>query len=145
MLDEIPRRNRSPHGWWIASYLLRAVWEDEPATPDNRHRCLAWENTVIIQAPDREAAYAKALLVAAENAVGEFTSVTGRIGRWAFEGLTGLLPIYEKLEDGAEVLWREDRHTTVGNVRLRVRPKSELEAFDDTPPKGGVLTYLPHR
>ncbi len=84
-------------------------------------------------------------MLAVENAVGEFTDATGKMGRWVFEGLTGLLPIYEKLEDGAEVLWREDRYTTLGNVRLRVRTKSEPEAFDDTPPKGSVLTYLPHR
>ena len=143
MVDEIPRRNRSPHGWWIASYLLRAVWDDEPSPPNSRRRCLAWENTVIIQAPDREAAYAKALLLAAENAVGDFHDEArrSRKGRFVFEGLTSLMPIYDRLEDGAEVLWAEYRNMTVGKLLSWVKQKSELEAFDDAPSKG----ELPYR
>jgi hypothetical protein len=60
MKNEMPHRNRSPHGWWIASYGERAAWDDDP-DPSPASRCLAWENTMIFQATDREAAYVKAL------------------------------------------------------------------------------------
>lgn len=136
MQDKIPHRNRSPYGWWIASYLLRAAWDDE-SEPNPRSRCTAWENTIILQAPDREAAYAKALVLAAQDG-SNFESEDGRRkGRWHFEGLTHLLPIYDELEDGAEVMWEEYEGRTVGKIRSWVKQKHELEAFDDTPTDGG--------
>jgi hypothetical protein len=55
----------------------------------------------------------------------------GRLGRWVFEGLTGLLPIYEPLEDGSEVLWCEYKNKTLGTLRRRIRLKGKLEAFED--------------
>jgi len=57
MKDGIPHRNHSPHGWWIATYIERTEWDDAQAQPDDV--CLAWENTIILTAVDREAAYAK--------------------------------------------------------------------------------------
>jgi hypothetical protein len=39
-------------------------------------------------------------------------SETRRRGAWRFEGLTSLLPICEKIEDGAEILWREYKGRT---------------------------------
>jgi len=53
---EIPRRNRNQTGWWIASYIERFEFYDEDKLNANR-RCLAWENTILIKAEDREEAY----------------------------------------------------------------------------------------
>lgn len=53
MKKEIPHRNRSSYGWWIASYIERAVWDDDP-NPSPNSRCLSWENTILLQAPDRK-------------------------------------------------------------------------------------------
>jgi hypothetical protein len=58
-------------------------------------------------------------------------SETRRRGAWRFEGLTSLLPICEKIEDGAEILWREYKGRTVKKIKNRVRSKKELEALDD--------------
>ena len=118
--------DRSPHGWWIASFIEQAVWDDEP-NPSVRSRCVAWENTVILKAADREAAYEKARRIGSEHE-SEFDNCKGRTGRWKFLGLTSLLPIYEELEDGAEVIWREHVET-VGRVKSRVRRKRDLEVF----------------
>jgi Domain of unknown function (DUF4288) len=136
MNRRIPHRNRSPHGWWVATYIERAAWDDEP-NPGDLSRCLAWENTVIFQAPDREAAYAKALVLGAQNS-SRFADSTkeGRSGHWVFEGLTSLLPIYDELKDGTEILWTEHRNRTVGKIRSWVRRKEDLEAFEDTPAEG---------
>lgn len=134
MKDGIPHRNHSPHGWWVASYIQRAAWEDEP-TPSLKSRCLAWENTIILQAPDRETAYTKAVSLASESGTG-FQDGSGRAGQWIFEGLTSLLPIYDELTDGAEIAWTEHANRTVGKVRSWIKRKEELEVFDDTPAPG---------
>jgi len=55
----------------------------------------------------------------------------GRLGRWVFEGLTSLLPIYDPLEDSAEVLWCEYKNKSLGTLRRRIKPKGKLETFED--------------
>lgn len=137
MTAAIPYRNRSPHGWWIASYIERAVWDDDP-DPAPNSRCTTWENTIILQAPDREAAYRKAIDLASQQS-SAFADESGkRTGHWVFDGLTSLLAIHDKLEDGAEVLWEEHENRTVAKVRSWVKEKHELEAFDDTPAVGDL-------
>ncbi|WP_338844900.1 DUF4288 domain-containing protein [Massilia sp. W12] len=137
MKDGIPHRNHSPHGWWIASFIMRAAWEDEP-NPSLKSRCWAWENTIILQAPDREAAYEKALALAEQDCGSEFEGSKNRKGRWVFEGLTSLLAIHEELQDGAEILWEEHDNRTLGKIRSWIKRKDELEVFDDTPAVGDL-------
>ena len=55
-----------------------------------------------------------------------------RTVHWKFLGLTELLPIYEKLEDGAEILWREHYNRSLRKILSKVKKKSELGIFDDT-------------
>jgi hypothetical protein len=130
---EIPFRNRNQYGWWIASYLERFEYYDEDRRNLNR-RCLAWENTILIKAGDREEAWRKAV---AHGRVGQGPEArdvdTGRKGSWHFEGLTSLLPVYDELEDGAEVLWVRHAGRSVRKIRAMVKHKRELEVFDDTP------------
>jgi len=100
----------------------------------NRSRCLFWENTVILKAKDREVAFRKATALAKSNATGTWELLgdpPGRLGRWIFEGITSLLPIYEPLQDGAEVLWSEYKNKTLGVLRRRIKSKATLEAFED--------------
>jgi hypothetical protein len=54
------------------------------------------------------------------------------LGRWVLEGLSDLVPIYEPLRHGAEILWAEHRNTTIGWTRRRVKNKHELEVFNDS-------------
>jgi len=130
--NNIPYRNRAPYGWWIASYIQRVAWDDDP-NPNPNKRCLAWENTIILQASDREAAFDKAMQLVSQDK-SEFEDHDGnRKGHWVFEGLTSLLAIHDKLEDGAEVLWVEHKSRTIGRIRSWVKKKHELEVFDDTP------------
>src|SRR4051812_14682412 len=113
----IPHKNRSPHGWWLASYVERLEYYDEDASKPDR-RCLAWENTILIKAADREQAYRKAVamgrLVDGSEA---WDASTGRKGCWRYEGLTSLLPIYDALEDGSEILWIEHAGKSVRKVK----------------------------
>ncbi len=129
-MKKIPFRNHSPHGWWIASYIERPQWDDEPK-PSNDTRCKAWENTIILKAKDREAAYKKVLRLTKSRS--DFGDAKGRrTGRWVFEGITSLLPIYDELTDGAEVLWIEYRNRKYKTIKSWTKQKMELEVFDDT-------------
>jgi hypothetical protein len=94
-------------------------------------RCLAWENTVLLKARNRHEAWRKAMRLGklAQSEVREVGS--GRKGVWRFEGLTCLLPVYERLEDGAEVMWVEHAGRSVKAIRALVKAKHDLEAFDD--------------
>ena len=128
---KIPHRNRSPHGWWIASYLERFEYDDEDRRQLNR-RCLAWENTILVKARNRHEAWRKAMARGRLGDRSQARNVTsGRTGVWRFEGLTSLLPIYDRLEDGAELLWVEHAGRTVRSIRALVKPKRLLEAFED--------------
>ena len=127
--DRIPYRNRSPYGWWLATCLERFQFFDEDKSNPNR-RCIAWENTILLKAKDREEAYRKAIKDGKLSEGGE-SELNGRKGTWIFEGLTSLLPIYEELEDGAEILWVEHKNFAVKTVKNWVCKKKELEAFLD--------------
>jgi hypothetical protein len=128
---KIPSRNKSPFGWWVASYLERFEYEDENKDKLNR-RCVAWENTIIIKARNREEAYRKAEKIGKLNNSNEaYRTMSGRMGIWKYEGLTSLLPIYEELEDGAEIIWKAHENITVKKVKSWVKEKNGLEAFDD--------------
>jgi len=131
MNKEIPYRNKAAYGWWIASYMQRMQWHDSPA-PSERSRCIAWENTILIQAADREAAYEKAVSIGSQDG-GEFQNEDEtKTGEWVFEGLTELLPLYEDIEDGAEILWKVHDGRTVGKIRSFTKKKDELSVFDDS-------------
>lgn len=99
----IPSRNQSPFGWWIASYIQRFEFGDEDQSNLNR-RCLAWENTIIIKAKNREQAYRKAIKIGQLSNGSKMHTSDGRQGEWKYEGLTSLIAIYDELEDGAEIL-----------------------------------------
>ena len=126
---KIPYRNKSPYGWWIASYIERFEFDDEDVSNLQR-RCLAWENTILLQAKNREEAYRKAMK-RGRRSEGSPAQINSRSGRWRFEGLTSLLPIYEELRDGVEVLWKEHENVTVRKLKSWIRQKMELETFDD--------------
>lgn len=95
-------------------------------------RCLAHENTILIKAKDREEAYQKAVnLGRISEGMEARDTDTGRSGLWRYEGLTSLLPVYEELEDGAEIFWVKHVGKTVRKIQSRVKAKNELEVFDD--------------
>jgi hypothetical protein len=58
-------------------------------------------------------------------------SRTKRRGAWRFEGLTELLPVYERIEDGAEISWTEHSNRSVKKIKSLVRRKRDLAVFDD--------------
>ena len=133
--EERAFRYDSAEGWWIASYLERFEWYDEDRRNPNR-RCLAWENTVLIKAADREEAYRKVLTLGRLANGSEMWNDSGRKGAWVFEGVTSLLPVQEPLEDGAEILWAVHSGKSVKRIKARAKQKNDLEAFADRRRRG---------
>ena len=52
-------------------------------------------------------------------------------GEWRFAGISLLLPVYEDIEDGAEILWVDRGQMSVSSIKKLVRSKRELSVFDD--------------
>lgn len=135
MTRRIPSRNKSPFGWWVATLIERFEFDDEDLS-NPRRRCLAWSNVVIFKARDRNQAYRKAMKLGALGKTEKSEYVedgTGRTGKWVFEGLASLLPVYDPIdESGTEIAYEEYRNITGGRIKSWVRDKHELEVFDDS-------------
>ena len=115
--------NRSPVGWYVASYLLRFV-EIQATRKDNpRRKFLSWENTVLVRARSLEHAYAKVTKIGRAKTRPYRGGPKGVPVRWVYEGVTDLLPVYEKLRDGAEIMWTERTPRTVETLRTLVKSK----------------------
>ena len=126
-------RNQSPHGWWLASYLERFEFRDaRPRGPEAR--CLAWENMILVRGKTRDLAYRRAIALARSKTTRRwrrYGDPPGRLGRWVFEGLTNLIPIYEPLRHGSEILWTDHGNLSLRAIRGRVKRKRELPVFAD--------------
>ena len=121
--------NLSPVDWYIASYLLRfEVIGEKKEKPNSRYS--AWENTIIIKAVNPEEAYKKAVKKGKSEAQ-PYKNTDGVMVQFIFEGLTSLNPIYEELEDGAEISWTEHEGKALKTIRGWTKKKKELEAFED--------------
>jgi hypothetical protein len=100
-------RNHSPVGWYVASYLLRFTELSDRRKNDPEKRFLSWENTILIKADNLNDAYEKVVKLAKQHTAPYKGGEAEVDVRWVFEGLTELLPAYEEIEDGAEIMWAE--------------------------------------
>lgn len=108
----------SPVGWYVGSYLLRFVELNEPGNDDPDASFLVWENTVIVRAETLEEAFQKVVRVGQQHTEPYQGGPDGGAPvQWIFEGITDLLPIYEPLEDGAEIMWAEHDSVKLGKLR----------------------------
>ncbi|HEY4370504.1 MAG TPA: DUF4288 domain-containing protein [Burkholderiales bacterium] len=115
-------KNISPVGWYVVRYLLRFVELADPGNDDPEKRFLAWENTVLVKARSMEAAYAKGEKIGRGHTKPYRGGPSGVRVQWRFEGITLVLPIYEKLGDGAEIVWDEHAPRKLKTLRQWVKP-----------------------
>ncbi len=107
----IADRNKNHTGWWIfceieQGYQLRRM------KLTARSRCRVYENMCVLRAKSRKEAYRKAM----------------KLGN---SGHPSLLPIYEPIEAGSEILWHDRGNMSVAKIRALTKTKSELPVFDD--------------
>lgn len=119
-------KNVSPVGWYVCSYLLRFVELEWEHKNDPEAKFLSWENTVLVRAFSIEEAYEKTVTIAKE-CIEPYKGGDGGVDvQWVFEGLTEVLPIYEEIEDGAEIMWTERHPRKLRNLRKLVHEKHEF-------------------
>lgn len=122
---KIPLRNRNHTGWWIFMEVTQWVSNrQKKLSPTSR--CLVWENMRLICARNREQAYRKALKL---GRLGHPSKTRG--GEWRFVGISMLLPVYEEIEDGAEILWTDHGALPIRRIKKLVKTKRQLTVFHD--------------
>ena len=109
-----------------ASYVLRFVELDWTDKDDPEARFLTWENTILVQAANLDEAYDKTVEIAMRHTAPYKGGANGVDVQWVFEGITELLPIYEELEDGAEIAWTERHPRKLKTIRGWARKKDEF-------------------
>ncbi len=119
--------SKSPTGWYVGSYLMRFVELESKEIQNPEKRFLSWENTILVQASSIKEAFQKVAKFAQEEAKPYKGGKAGVPVQWVYEGITELLPIYEPLADGAEIMWAEHRPKKLKNLRALVKQVHEFE------------------
>jgi hypothetical protein len=86
-------------------------------------------NLTLVRADSAEEAYAKAVGFG-ERHEDTYTNTNGLLVKTRFRGLRDLTPIYEDLEDGAELLYEEGSDVTEDRILAAIKPKEKLAAFE---------------
>jgi hypothetical protein len=91
-------------------------------------RNVVHQNLILVRANSPDEAYEKALKFgkAAETS---YDNPDGKAVQFSFEGLSGLVDIYEDLEDGAEISFRYKVGLSEKQIKSLVRPRDRLPTF----------------
>ena len=120
-------KNVSPVGWYVGTYLLRFIEIADKKNNELEERFLSWENTIIVKAKSLDQAHNKVVKIAKLRTRPYKGGPKAIPVQWVFEGVTELLPIYEAMEDGSEIMWAEHRPRKLKNLRKLVRAKHEFK------------------
>ncbi|MBV9636660.1 MAG: DUF4288 domain-containing protein [Methylobacteriaceae bacterium] len=115
-------KNRSPVGWYVGSYMIRFIELAEEGNDDPERIFTVWENTVLVRATSIDEAFEKIERIGrSETEPYKGGPPPGVDVQWLFEGVTEVLPVYEEIEDGVEIMWAEWRRK-LKNIRRRALP-----------------------
>ena len=117
--------NISPVGWYVGTYQVRFIELKQSDNEELENKFLTWENTVLIRAQNIDEAYDKLVKIGQEHTEPYKGGPDGVDVQWVFEGVIELLPIYEEIEDGAEIMWAE-RTKKLKNIRAIAKNKEQL-------------------
>lgn len=118
-------KNVSPVGWYVGSYLLRFIELEEHGNYDEENRFLSWENTILVQATDLDDAYDQIEKIAVEHTEPYKGGDKGVPVQWIFEGITEILPIYDEIEHGSEIMFSESTKK-LKNLKKLIKKKGEF-------------------
>lgn len=116
----------SPCGWYVVSYLLRFIGLTEEGNENLEKRFTTWENTIIVKAGSLDEAYDKAVQVAMKATEPYKGGPKGVDVQWVFEGISEVMPIYEDLEDGSEIMWANHGSRKLKTIRRWAKEKHEF-------------------
>ncbi|MGB8772166.1 MAG: DUF4288 domain-containing protein [Candidatus Korobacteraceae bacterium] len=107
--------------WHIAELVLKITVEGD-------ERNLVQKNLMLIKANSPADAYDKAIILGNEHAM-SYQNPHGKQVHIQFIGLSRLNAVYDRLEDGAELLYEEYVGVSDEQIRELVVPKHLLEPF----------------
>lgn len=89
---------------------------------------VVWRNFHLIRANSPEVAYRKANRIG-KSFGSEYRNSERKTVRSVFRGISELVPIYEELIDGAEILFESRENLTDRQIRAMIGAKNKLAAF----------------
>jgi len=111
--------------WFLADIVERAEAVGKDKTNPNR-RCLTWVNTVLVQAESLEEAYDKAMKIGRKNYSTRYKAASGRTVSWKTLGISSLMPIYEDIEDGAEISFTNKGYISARSSEAMIKSKKKI-------------------
>ncbi|WP_199609875.1 DUF4288 domain-containing protein [Flocculibacter collagenilyticus] len=118
-------KNVSPVGWYVGSYLIRFIELEEDGNFDEENRFLSWESTILVKASSLDDAYDKIEHEAKEHTEPYKGGYKGTPVQWVYEGVTEIIPIYDELEHGAEIMYSESTRK-LKNLKKLVKKKGQF-------------------
>ncbi|WP_020412077.1 DUF4288 domain-containing protein [Microbulbifer variabilis] len=115
------KKDRSPVDW----YLVSAILSFEKNTEESHDYRSVWENTYLVRANSPQVAFDKGLMFAKNDE--EKIEYKGKPGTWKLKGIREVLPIYESLEDGSEIMWTDRGKMNFSEIDSKVISKEEFE------------------
>ncbi len=109
---------------WYLAYIVQ-YFEYADKRPQEEYD--VWENVKLINANSPNQAYEKAINLG--QLIEEEIMIDGEKGRSRFKGLSDLVPIYDEIEDGAELTYKE-LELSKKELEELVNSKENLTAFE---------------
>jgi len=116
-------------------YIVEIIEKYEPVERNEKQelrRVTTWGNHHLIKADSPEKAFDKAVKLGKE-AEYKFTNSDKIEMEWIFVGIGELLPIYEDIEDGVELMWND--YGFISNRRTMRMPYKKKELMKLIKPK----------
>ena len=112
-------------------YIVEIIEKCEPVMRNENQdlrRVRTWGNFHIVKAETPKAAYKKAVKI---GKVGEYKFINSEKleMEWIFVGIGNLIPIYEDIEDGSEIMWED--YGYISNRKTMRFPISEEKLLQD--------------
>jgi hypothetical protein len=116
--------------WFIVEIIEQTETVAADESKENR-RLTVRGNYLLIKSASLAKAYDKAEIIG-QNYNYIFRNEDGIDLKNSFVGIGDLLPIYEDLEDGAEILWADYGSISARKARSYVKPRAEWLALRNT-------------
>lgn len=113
--------------WYIAGLVQAFLLPGERLNKSVKRREV-WESYYLIRARNAgeavKKAYAEGMLSDGDRSINE---ATGREYECRFVGLTDIMPVYDEIEDGCEVLWCKHQGISMKKALSMVRSRGFLD------------------